>query len=202
MIEQIYKTSITETITEAEKRSNAEFICVLSNEAIDYAPLSWSVAATLAFITGAVLMFFPQIGKITAFEIVVLVFLLFKFLFYKFPKFLEFMLPKMMKFRLTYDFAFSKFELFGYDKCDDTVMFCVCVNEKIAHIICGKNIAEVIPNSEFLDIINEFCQNVNSKNLGQVLQNSVKNLCELVVAKVAKTADDKDDIKEKFVEIK
>ena len=87
MIEQIYKTSITGAITEAEKRSNAEFICVLSNEAIDYTPLSWSVAATLAFITGAVLMFFPQIGKITAFEIVVLVFLLFKFLFYKFPKF-------------------------------------------------------------------------------------------------------------------
>ena len=202
MIEQIYKTAIIDAIKEAEKRSNAEFICVLSNEAIDYAPLSWSVAATLAFITGAVLMFFPQIGKITAFEIVVLIFLLFKFLFYKFPKFLEFMLPKMMKFRLTYDFAFSKFELFGNDKCDDTVMFCVCVNEKIAHIICGKNIAEVIPNSEFLDIINEFCQNVNSQNLGQVLENSVKNLCELVVAKVAKTADDKDDIKEKFVEIK
>ena len=202
MIEQIYKTAIIRTITEAEKRSNAEFICVLSNEAIDYAPLSWSVAATLAFITGAVLMFFPQIGKITAFEIVVLVFLLFKFLFYKFPKFLELMLPKMMKFRLTYDFAFSKFELFGYDKCDDTVMFCVCVNEKIAHIIYGKNIAEAIPNSEFIDIINEFCQNAKTQNLGEVLQNSVANLCELVVSKVAKTSDDENEILETFVEIK
>ena len=202
MIEQIYKTKITELISRAEKRTNAEFICVLSSEAVNYAPLSWSVAATLAFIVGFLLMFFPQIGKITAFEIVVFTFLLFKFLFYKFPKFLEMLIPKGFKFRLSYDFAFYKFELFGYDKIDDAVMFCVCLNEKIAHIICGKNISEKITTAEFIDIIDEFCSGVKTQNLGEILQTSMQNLCDLVVAKVAKTPDDKNDIKESFVEIK
>ncbi|MDA3048020.1 hypothetical protein [Campylobacter sp. JMF_08 NE1] len=202
MIEQIYKDAITDKISKAEDASDAEIICVLSGEALDLEPLSWGVACTIAFVVGTALMFFQQVGKVGAFELIAIVFLLFKFLFSKFPKFLEFFIPKFFKFRLTYDFAVSKFELFGYDKIPNAVIFCVCKNEKIAHIVCGENISAKIDNSEFLQIVQEFCAQAKTANFGEAVSAGIDRLCALIMAKIPHEMGDKDEIKEKIVEIK
>lgn len=197
MLSEQCKQKIHELITKAETASGAQIVCVVAREASEDCEASYSAAAVMAFVIGIILCFVPQISKAELLQIVALSFIAIKALLAKYPTLLTIITPKSRRLRLSGEFAMLKFyERYGSVK--EAIMFCVCVRERCAHIICGARAAEFISKSEFERITTEF--NPSTQGLEPAVLKAMDALCELAML-VPKDSEN-NEIEETLVELR
>ena len=130
-------------------------------------------------------------------QIVALSFIAIKALLAKCPALLILITPKSRRLRLSGEFAMQKFyERYGSVK--EVIMFCVCVRERCAHIICGAQAAEFISKVEFERITTEF--NPSTQGLEPAVLKAMDALCELAM-RVPKDSEN-NEIEETLVELR
>ena len=197
MLSEQCKQEIHELITKAEAASGAQIVCVVAREASEDCEANYSAAAVTAFAIGIVLCFVPQISKAELLQIVALSFIAIKALLAKYPTLLTIITPKSRRLRLSGEFAMLKFyERYGSVK--EAIMFCVCVRERCAHIICGAQAAEFISKGEFERITTEF--NPSTQGLEPAVLKAMDALCELAML-VPKDSEN-NEIEETLVELR
>ena len=84
-----------------------------------------------------------------------------------------------------------------YGSVKEVIMFCVCVRERCAHIICGARAAEFISKGEFERITTEF--NPSMQGLEPAVLKAMDALCELAM-QVPKDSEN-NEIEETLVEL-
>ena len=84
-----------------------------------------------------------------------------------------------------------------YGSVKEAIMFCVCVRERCAHIICGAQAAEFISKVEFERITTEF--NPSTQGLEPAVLKAMDALCELAM-RVPKNSEN-NEIEETLVEL-
>ncbi len=197
MLSEQCKQEIHELITKAEAASGAQIICVVAREASEDCEASYGAAAVTAFAIGIVLCFVPQISKAELLQIVALSFIAIKALLAKCPTLLTLITLKSRRLRLSGEFAMQKFyERYGSVK--EAIMFCVCVRERCAHIICGAQAAEFISKVEFERITTEF--NPSAQGLEPAVLKAMDALCKLAM-QVPKNSEN-NEIEETLVELR
>ena len=199
MLSNQTKEKIKAHIFAAEGISDAEFVCVVSANSVGYASRASIMACVCGFGVGFIFCLIPVVGKIALFEIMVAVFVIAQILFSKFPNLVRALMPKFLKFRLSYEYCVAKFSELGYANVGEAVAFFVCVNERYAHIITGKKIAQCVSDDEFKAIVDKF--NPAKYGLDGEVEWAMSKICDIVSQKVEKT-NDADEIAETLVEIK
>ena len=195
MLSEQCKQKIHELITKAA--SGAQIVCVVAREASEDCESSYGAAAVTAFAIGIVLCFVPQISKAELLQIVALSFIAIKALLAKCPTLLTLITLKSRRLRLSGEFAMQKFyERYGSVK--EAIMFCVCVRERCAHIICGVRAAEFISKGEFERITTEF--NPSTQGLEPAVLKAMDALCKLAM-RVPKDSEN-NEIEETLVELR
>ena len=176
MLSEQCKQKIHELITKAEAASGAQIVCVVAREASEDCEASYGAAAVTAFAIG---------------------FIAIKALLAKCPALLTIITTKSRRLRLSGEFAMQKFyERYGSVK--EAIMFCVCVRERCAHIICGARAAEFISKGEFERIATEF--NPSTQGLEPAVLKAIDALCELAM-RVPKDSEN-NKIEETLVELR
>ena len=193
------KEKIKAQICAAESVSDAEFVCVVSANSVNYVSRVVIMSCVSAFGVGLIFCLIPAVGKIALFEIMVAVFVIAQILFSKFPNLVRALTPKFIKFRLSYEYCAAKFAELGYANIDEAVAFFVCTSERYAHIIVGKKIAKCVSNDEFRAVVDKF--NPTKYGLDGEVEWAMGKICDIVSEKVKKT-NDRNEIVESLVEIR
>ena len=196
------KQQISKEIENLEAKSSAELVAVITEQSSSY---KFELIALSLIITTIIslLALLTDISAIKLFQIQVLAFFIFYFLFDKFNKTLLSFLPKSYKYEKASQYANQQFLNLGLQttKTKQAIMFFVSTNEKYVEIITDSAIKEKIDDSYWQKIVDEFIKDVKNKQLATGYLKAIKSCNEILIKEFPIQKDDENELSNEVIEL-
>lgn len=197
------KQEISKEIERLEEKSSAELVAVTTKQCSSYKfeMLSLTLIIT-TFISLLALLF--EITDIKLFQIQVLSFLSFYFIFQKYDKTFLSLIPKTYKYKKASDYATKQFVNLGLQrtKTKQAIMFFVSFDEKYVEIITDSVIKQKIDDSYWQKIVNEFINDVKNKEVANGYLKAIKSCNSILIDKFPIQENDKNELSNDVIELK
>ncbi|PLY07143.1 MAG: hypothetical protein C0625_05880 [Arcobacter sp.] len=196
------KNLISKEIEELEKKSSSELVAVVTKQCSSY---KFETVVLSLFIT-IIISIFALLFEISAgkfFQVQVLSFFIFYFVFDKFKKTLLSFLPKSFKYTKASAYAHKQFSNLGFQttKTKQAIMFFVSLDEKYVEIITDSVIKEKIDDSYWQTIVDEFIIDVKNNNLSEGYLKAIKSCNEILIKNFPIQENDENELPNEVVEL-
>lgn len=196
------KQQISKEIENLEAKSSAELVAVITKQSSSY---NFEVVVLSLILTTIIslISLLLDISSIKLFQIQVLSFFIFYFLFDKFNKSLLTFLPKSYKHQKASEYANEQFLNLGLQttKTKQAIMFFVSTDEKYVEIITDSAIKEKIEDTYWQKIVDEFIIDVKNKHLASGYLKAIKSCNEILIEKFPIQKNDENELSNEVIEL-
>lgn len=196
------KQEISKEIENLESKSSAELVAVITKQSSSYKFETIASSLIITVIISLIILL-AEISSIKLFQIQVLTFFLFYFLFDKFNKTLLTFLPKSYKYEKASKYANQQFLNLGLQttKTKQAIMFFVSIDEKYVEIITDSAIKEKIDDSYWQKIVDEFISDVKNKELAKGYLKAIKSCNEILIKEFPIQKNDENELSNEVIEL-
>jgi len=196
------KQQISKEIENLESKSSTELVAVITKQSSSYKFETITLSLIITTIISLFTLLF-DINAIKLFQIQVIVFFIFYFLFEKFNKSLLTLLPKSYKYKKASQYANKQFSNLGLQttKTKQAIMFFVSIDEKYVEIITDSGIKEQIEDNYWQKIIDQFIQDVKRKELASGYLKAIKSCNQVLIEKFPIKKNDENELSNEVVEL-
>ncbi len=199
------KELISKEIENLEKLSSVELVAVIAKRSEDYKLAASIVSVVVLFFISFFYIFFAEeISIIKLLEIQFVSFIVSYLFFKKFKNPLLSILPKKYKYKVASQNANKQFYNLKLNetKVKQAIMFFVSFDEKYVEIITDKSVSDVIPNSHWQKIIDEFIVDIKNHQLLEGYIKGIKACSSILIEKFPKKENDKNELSNEVIELK
>lgn len=196
------KELISKEIELLESKSSAELVAVITKQSDNYNFETIFISLIFTTLISIISLFF-ELSAIKFFQIEVLSFLIFYFLFNKFNKTLLSFLPKQYKYQKAQEYAIHQFTSLGLNstKTKQVIMFFVSLDEKYVKIVTDSAISSKIDNSYWQNIVDEFIKDVKRNEFANGYIKAIKACNEILIKEFPIKNDDINELPNEVIEL-
>lgn len=195
------KELISKEIENLEKKSSVELVAVVTKRSSNYKVASSMIAMFLLFCISCGLVFSENISTFELVQIQVLIFFGFYLFFEKFKNSFFKLLPKSYKYQIASENANKQFYNLQFDKTKHAIMFFVSFDEKYVEIITDKNISEIIPNTHWKFIIDEFINDIKEEKVFEGYLKAIQACSSILIKEFPIQENDKNELPNEVIEL-
>lgn len=201
-LNEIEKQEISKEIEYLESKSSAELVAVITKQSSSYKFETVILSLLITTVVSLFLLLF-EASSIKLFQIQVLSFLTFYFLFEKFNKLLLVILPKSYKYKKASQNANKQFLNLGLQttKTKQAIMFFVSLDEKYVEFITDSAIKEKINDSYWQKIVDEFIKDVKKNQLSSGYLKAIKSSNKILIENFPIKKDDENELSNEVIEL-
>lgn len=201
-LNNLEKELISREIENLESKSSAELVAVITKSSDDYKYEATLASLIITFLISLISIYF-DIDKSKLFELQIVSFFGFYFLFYFFKNILFYLLPKNYKYKKASNNATIEFFKLGLHltQTQEAIMFYVSTDEKFVKIITDKNIKEKIDDSYWQKIVDDFLKDVKNKEFSNGYIKAIKSCNKILIEKFPIKSNDKNELQNEVIEL-
>lgn len=184
---------ISEEIENIKTLTNIQLFMESTKRSSKYQLASCMFAIFTLFLVSFLLIFTFHLDALELLQIQLLIFFGLYIFLEKFKNTFIKILPKSYKYQVASQNALEHFDSLKCDNSKKKVMFFISFDEKYIEIIVDDEIADVIPNSHWQNIINEFTQDIKDDEFSTAYKKAIVACSSILIEKFSI----KNDIKAK-----
>lgn len=203
MISSKVKELITQKITNVEKQSSCELICVLANSSINISFYSFVMSLCFCTFVSFFVAIFSHVSLMYFFGMQILFFLMSYFILQNKQSIIFKILPKKYLHDKAKKFAHEKFKNYGFSsiKSQKAVMFFVSTQERYVEIITGEGVCNILKDEIWEEIIKNFIKDVKEDKIPQAFLNAIEQSSQILIDNFPILEDDIDEITRQIIQI-
>lgn len=195
------KAQIKEAIESVERQSSCEFVAVITQKSGDYRIYAFFVSALSALLIPHLIFWLTDwfdIEKIFQLQITSFILLM---ILTQLSVVTNGLVPSTVKHRQAALVAQQSFRKFGLYKTSKrrAILFFVSIDEKYAEIITDIGIDTKISTEEWQAVIEEFRQNLETKNLAQGYLEAIESCGAILKREFSAETDDVDELPNELI---
>lgn len=196
------KQEISKEIEKLEAKSSAELVAVITRQSSSYKFENIALSLIITTIISLISLL-TDLSSVKLFQIQVLAFFTFYFLFNKFTNILLTFLPKSYKYEKASEYANQQFLNLGLQttKTKQAIMFFVSTDEKYVEIITDSAIKEKIDDNYWQKIVDEFIIDVKNKQLASGYLKAIKSCNKILIKNFPIQKNDENELSNDVIEL-
>jgi putative membrane protein len=177
------KNFISKEIEKIKTLSSVQLFIESTKKSSKYQLASCMFAIFILFFFSFLMISTIHIDALELLQIQLLIFFGFYFLLEKSKNSFIKILPKFYKHQVASKNAIEQFDNLEWDNTKKKVMFFISFDEKYAEILVDDEIADVIPNSHWEAILNEFSQEIKENNFSTAYLKAIIACSSILIEK-------------------
>lgn len=177
------KNFISKEIEKIKTLSSVQLFIESTKRSSKYQLASCMFAIFILFFFSFLMISTIHIDALELLQIQLLIFFGFYFLLEKSKNSFIKILPKFYKHQVASKNAIEQFDNLEWDNTKKKVMFFISFDEKYAEILVDDEIADVIPNSHWEAILNEFSQEIKENNFSTAYLKAIIACSSILIEK-------------------
>ena len=177
------KNFISKEIEKIKTLSSVQLFIESTKKSSKYQLASCMFAIFILFFFSFLMISTIHIDALELLQIQLLIFFGFYFLLEKRKNSFIKILPKFYKHQVASKNAIEQFDNLEWDNTKKKVMFFISFDEKYAEILVDDEIADVIPNSHWEAILNEFSQEIKENNFSTAYLKAIIACSSILIEK-------------------
>lgn len=178
-----HKIYILKELENIQISSDVQIFTASSKRSSQYQLASCIFAIVSLFLISFLLVFILHLDALKLLQIQLLIFFSFYIILEKFKNYFIKFLPRYYKYQIASQNANRLFQDLKEDISKKKILFYVSYDEKYVEILVDNEIANVIPNSHWQSIINEFTQDIHEIGISKAHEKAIFTCSSILIEK-------------------